>query len=213
MKKIALCATVLAVSALSGCGTVWKNTAPTQTSLDQIMVSTAADRAAASLTSHYQKQINADLPRSLGKSFIVAKNFVTSSELYALQAIRNSFLKEGVILVDDATKADTIIEVANGALSIDNTSQLVGIPAMALPIPLAGNVQIPEVSLYKTVTNRGLSKLSAGFYDAHTGKSKGAPITTIGTATVDNWEAFVFLKFIDNDLQLPEEYEKSYFLK
>ena len=177
------------------------------------MVSTAADRAAYLLSSGYQRQVKADLPRNMGKSFIVAKNFTTTDEQYALQAIRNSFLSAGVVLVDDVKKADTIIEVASGALSVDNTSSLVGIPAMGLPIPLAGTLQIPEIPLYKKSSNRALAKFSISLYDAYTGKVKGTPFTTIGTAKVDSWEVLLFFKFMDNDLQLPNQYETNAFMK
>jgi hypothetical protein len=213
MKKMTPAQIVLLCCGLSGCGTLWKTTPPSRTSLDQILVSTAAERAAYLLPSSYQKQVNANLPLNLGKCFILAKNFVSSDEQYALQAIRNSFLSVGVVLVDEVSKADTIIEVASGALSVDNTSSLVGIPAMAIPIPLAGNVQIPEIPLYKTVTNRGLAKFAIGLYDARTGKVKGTPFTTIGTAMVDSWEVLLFFKFMDNDLQLPNQYESNAFIK
>ena len=194
---------------LSGCGTLWKTTTPSRTSLDQILVSTAAERAAYLLTSGYQRQAATNLDRNLGKSFIDAKNFKSNDELYALQAIRNRFLSAGVVLVDDVKKADTIIEIATGALSVDNTSSLLGIPAMAIPIPLAGNVQIPEIPFYKKATNRALAKFAISLYDARTGKVKGTPFTTVGTATVDSWEILLFFKFMDNDLQLPNQYEKN----
>lgn len=214
MKKTAYFHAIVVLSAgLSGCGTLWKTTAPPRTSLDQVMVSTAADRAAYLLASGYQRQVKTkDLPRNMGKSLIVAKNFATTDEQYALQAIRNSFLSAGVVLVDDIKKADTIIEVASGALSVDNTSSLVGIPEMGLPIPLAGTIQIPEIPLYKKATNRALAKFSIGLYDAHSGKVKGTPFTVIGTAKVDSWEVLLFFKFMDNDLQLPNQYESNAFI-
>jgi hypothetical protein len=100
-----------------------------------------------------------------------------------------------------------VIEVATGALSVDSNNSLVGIPAMAIPIPLAGNVQIPEVPLYKKATHRGLAKFAIGLYDARTGKVKGKPFTALGTATFNDWEVLLFFKFVDNDLQLPQQYE------
>ncbi len=212
-KTIYFSAIALLSAGLSGCGTLWKTTAPTRTSLDQVMVSTAADRAAYLLTSGYQRQVKAkSLSQNLGKGFIVAKNFTTTDEQYALQAIRNSFLSAGVVLVDDIKKADTVIEVATGALSVDNTSSLVGIPEMGLPIPLAGTLQIPEVPLYKKASNRALAKFSVSVYDAHSGKVKGTPFTTIGTAKVDSWEVLLFFKFMDNDLQMPNQYESNAFM-
>jgi hypothetical protein len=202
--------TVWLVLSLSGCGTLWKTNVPDRSSLDQILISTAAERAAQSLTSDSAGQAVTNLAQSLGKSFIEAKNFKTSDELYALQVIRNSFLAAGVVLVDDVKNAQTVIEVAAGALSVDTSNSLVGIPAMAIPIPLAGNVQIPEMPLYKNATNRGLAKFAIALYDARTGKTKGKPFTAIGTATVDSWEVLLFFKFMTNDLQLPHQYKSLF---
>lgn len=196
---------------LSGCGALWKTTLPQQSSLDQILVSTAADRAAYLLPSGYQRQVTANLVANLGKTFIRTEHFKTAEELYAIQAVRNSFLSAGVTLVDEAKKADSIIEIATGALSVDNTSSLLGIPSMAIPIPLAGNLQIPEIPFYKKSTNRGLAKFSISVYDARTGKVKGTPFITLGTAKVDSWEVLLFFKFMDNDLQLPNQYESNSF--
>lgn len=220
MRKYTLLPSIMACLILTGCGTLWKTTDPIRTSLDQILVSTAAERAAHLLVNDDRGQAIPNLSHHLGKSFIDAKNFKENNvtnfkentfksfdELYALQAIRNSFLAAGVVLVDDIKKADTVIEVATGALSTDTNTSLLGIPAMAIPIPLAGNVQIPEILLYKKASNRGLAKFSISLYDAHTGQVKGKPFTTVGTATFDSWEFLLLFKIIDNDLQLPNEYE------
>lgn len=218
IKKITF---LLLVSNLIGCGTMWKTTAPTQTALDQILISTATDRAASLMTTDYQGQVVANLDRSLGKTYIDTQNFTSfnnfnsgdaknispANQQYALHAIRSRFLDAGVVLVDDPKAADTIIEIATGALSVDTTSSLVGLPAMALPIPLAGSVSIPEVPLYKKETNRGLAKFGISLRDAHTGKTKGKSFFTVGTAKVDSWEVLLFFKFINNDIELPKQYQ------
>jgi hypothetical protein len=110
-----------------------------------------------------------------------------------------------VVLVDDLKEADTIAEVGMGALSVDNTTSLVGIPAMTVPIPLAGNVGIPETSLYKKETNRGLAKFAISLRDTHTGKTRVKSFFTVGTAKVDSWVVLLFFKFITNDMQLPKQ--------
>lgn len=211
------------VLTVTGCGTLWKTTLPTQTALDQMLVSTAADRAANLLVLDSQGQVVTKLGASLGKTFIDAKNFNSAdaknlvsidtknfsqeNQQYALHAIRRNFADAGVALVDDPKEADTIVEVASGALSVDNTYSLVGIPAMALPIPLAGNVSIPEIPLYKKETNRGLAKFAVSLRDAHTGKTRGKSFFTVGTAKVDSWEVLLFFKFVDNDMELPKQYQ------
>jgi hypothetical protein len=205
---------------LSGCGTLWKTTLPTQTALDQILLSTSAERAASFVHTNPPSLGNLKLDYSLGNTFIDGSNFMNattvnnstnintkSDEQYALYAVRSHFLDAGVALVNDVKQADTIVEVSHGALSVDTNTTLVGIPAMGLPIPLAGKLDIPEIPLYKKTTNRGLTKLGINLRDAHTGKSKGRSFFSLGTASFNSWEVLIFFKFIDNDLNLPQEYE------
>lgn len=205
MPKKTLIATILL--SLTGCGALWKTTLPTQTALDQILLSTAADRAASLITSDTEGKMVPNLGAKLGKVFIEAKSFAGENQQYALHAIRSRFIDSGVILVNSEKDADTVIEIAPGALSVDNTHSLVGIPAMGLPIPFVGTLNIPEVPLYKKETNRGLAKFSVSLRDAKTGKRKAKSFFTVGTAKVDSWEVMLFLKFIENDLELPKEYQ------
>ena len=202
--------TLVLVLTLSGCGTLWQTSLPTQTALDQMLVSTAADRAANLLVMNSQGEAIANLGGSLGKTFIDTKNFNTSevkNQQYALHAIRRNFIDAGVVLVDDPKEVDTIAEVGTGALSIDKTTSLVGMPAITVPIPLAGNVSIPEISLYKKETNRGLAKFAISLRDTHTGKTRGKSFVSVGTAKVDSWVVLLFFKFIANDMQLPKQYK------
>ncbi|MEY4767494.1 MAG: hypothetical protein RL637_133 [Pseudomonadota bacterium] len=210
LKKILLS---IATLSLTACGTLWKTTLPTQTALDQILLSTAADRAA-NFTHTQPPAVNAlTLDASLGKTFIDTKTLKSEEknprydELYALHAVRSHFLDAGVTLVDESNQADTIVEVSRGALSVDTNTTLVGIPAMGLPIPLAGKLDIPEIPLYKKTSNRGLAKLGINIRDAKTGKSKQHSFFSVGTANFDSWEILLFFKFIDNDLNLPKEYD------
>jgi hypothetical protein len=200
---------MLLFGSLTACGELWKTTLPHQTALDQILLSTAADRAATSIISDKQGKMIANLGAKLGKTFIEAKNFTTEQQQYGLHAIRSRFIDAGVVLVNTAKEADTIVEVAAGALSVDNNHSLVGIPAMGLPIPFAGTLDIPEVPLYKKETNRGLAKFSVSLRDAHTGKAKVKSFFTVGTAKIDSWEILIFFKRIENDLYLPNEYKTA----
>jgi hypothetical protein len=200
---------------LTACGTAWKVTTPEHAALEQVLISTAADRAAVKLTQDSLGVVNAKLAQQLGKTFIDEKNFGKSGEEnanngvnkhYALHAVRSNLLDAGVALVDDVQQADTIVDVAEGGLSIDTTSNFVGIPQMGLPIPLAGTVNLPEVPFYKKETTRGLAKLAISLRDAHTGKSKGKSLFSLGTSEVKAWTIFLFFDFIENDLKLPKEY-------
>ncbi len=192
---------------LTACGTMWENTRPKTTGLEQILISTAADRASNKFAeSEAGKKV---LSSQLGKSYIDDTGFENfdSRYVYALHSVRRYMMDAGVTLVDKMEDADTIIEVAAGALSIDNTGFLLGIPAMGVPIPLAGQLEMPEIALYKSDKNRSIAKFSVSVRDAKTGVPKGHSFTTIGTAWSKDWTILVLFEFSSNDLEMPEEYK------
>lgn len=194
---------------LSACGTPWKTNPASQTALDQILISTAADRAADDLVKDYYGR--RDDHRSLGKTFIDTDNFDTGesnpNNQYALSAIRRKFFDSDVVLVDDPDQADTIAEVGVGAMSVDNTTSLLGIPSVSLPIPLVGTVSTPEIAFYKQVSNRGLAKFAISLRDKQSGKIREQSSFSVGTAKIENWTVLVIFEFVSNDLELPEQYE------
>ena len=201
--------TTLLITALtlSACSTPWKTTSPSQTALDQILISTAADRAASALVSNYDD--HAHVEQNLGRTFIDSKNISSSNSdrQYALNAIRRSFSDANFVLVDDPKEADIIAEVGIGALSTDSASSLLGFPSMSLPIPLVGTVKTPEISILKKESDRGLAKFSISLRDKRTGKSRGKSFCSLGSARVNHWTVLLVFEFTTNDLQLPDYYD------
>lgn len=150
----------LLVMSLAGCSTD-RQTDPQRTATEQLLISTAADRAAARLA----LDIGSDR-----KAFLDATNFEGLDGKYAIAAIRSSLLKQGTRFVGDKKDADTIIEIRAGALSIDKHEMLVGIPSVDIPIPLAGPLGTPEIALYKSEEQEGVAKFAATAYDAKDGR-------------------------------------------
>ena len=64
------------------------------------------------------------------------------------------------MLEPDAKGADIIVEARAGALSIDSSDSLIGIPNTGLPIPLAGTVSIPELAFYKAEKQFAYAKIA-----------------------------------------------------
>lgn len=149
----------LAALAIAGCTTV-RSTDPQRTATEQLLISTAADKAAESLS--------LDIPKDK-LAFIDAQNFDGYDSKYAIGAIRDHFLQQGLHLTNDKSKADTIIEIRSGVLSIDERATLVGVPQIDIPFPLAGNFSVPEIALYKRETQQGVAKFAATSYDAKEG--------------------------------------------
>jgi hypothetical protein len=151
--------TALLALLLPGC-TTDRQTDPQRTATEQLLISTAADRAAESLA----LDIGSDR-----KAFLDATNFEGIDGKYAIAAIRSSLLRQGTRFVGDRKDADTIIEIRSGALSIDKHETLVGIPSVDIPIPLAGQLGTPEIALYKSEEQEGVAKFAATAYGAKDG--------------------------------------------
>jgi hypothetical protein len=135
-------------------------THPARTASEELLISSAADRAA--------DQLKPKLPKG-AKVYVDATNFEGYDAKYAIGAIRASLLKQGNRLVDSKQAADVVVEIRAGALSTDEQDTLVGLPSMNLPIPLAGSLPVPQIALYQRHIENGVAKFAATSYDAKDG--------------------------------------------
>ena len=115
-RRLRLCLSV--TLALFGC-TTERQTDPARTATEQLLISTAADRAA--------NKLALQIPRN-SQVFVDAADFEGVDSKYAIAAIRAHLIENGAKLVDDRAKADTIVEIRAGALSVNQDQMLVGIP-------------------------------------------------------------------------------------
>jgi hypothetical protein len=135
---------------LTGCSTATM-TNPPRSVTEQLLLSTAADRAIASTS----------LPMVQGKKVYLDSTYFDSYDpKYVLGSIRDAFSRSGARLVDNVTNSDIIVEARSGGLSIDSSESLVGVPASGIPIPLAGVVSIPELAIYKSSRQHSIAKLA-----------------------------------------------------
>ena len=143
---------ILVLAALPGGGCAsYKLTNPPRSATEQLLLSTAADRALAS----------ADLTMFAKKAvFLDTTYFDSYDSKYALGEIRDALSRAGALLEPDAKDADIIIEARAGALSTDSADTLIGIPNTGLPIPLAGTVSIPELAFYKSEKQFAYAKIA-----------------------------------------------------
>src|SRR5262249_56835773 len=117
-----------------------RETEPARTATEQLMISTAVDRAV--------DRLNLKIPAGT-KLWVDAANFDGYDQKYAVGAIRDRLLREGAGLVADRGQADAVVEIRAGALSTDSDDLLIGLPSMVLPIPLAGPAKTPDGALAK----------------------------------------------------------------
>jgi len=188
-----LCSTILLL-ALAACATQTE-TNPPRSATEQLLISTAADRAAAKLA--------VTIPAKTAV-FVDAGNFDGADSKYAIGAIHDSLLKQGVYLVDDKKKAKTIVEIRSGALSIDKKEYLLGIPSFNVPIPLAGSAfTTPQIALYGTDTQEGIAKFAFVSYDTAKGALVQSEEPQYGFSHNTKKTLLVFVSWNDNDI-LPE---------
>jgi hypothetical protein len=178
---------------LAACSTQ-RTTEPGRTATEQMLFSTAAERAA--------DRLAFSLPEG-SKVFVDPAYAEGTDSKYLLGTIRDRLLRKGSDLVDDKGKADIVIEPRIGAISVDRDKTLFGIPDFGVPIPLAGQVQMPEIALFKRDTQQGVIKVAATAYDAKTGLLIQSLDPVYGFAHKKEWAALIFFSWDTNDL-VPE---------
>jgi hypothetical protein len=195
--KIPLGAAVIAAALLAGGGcTQTILTAPQRSATEQLLLSTAADRAITST----------NLSRFSGKKvFVDVSNFDSYDSKYAIGTIREALNRAGALLVRNETNSDIIIEARSGALSIDASSTLVGMPSAGVPVPLAGAVSIPELAFYKSEKQFSFAKLSLLAYETHGGKYVYASGPMVGKAYNHHYSFIGFITFSTSDIPVKQK--------
>ena len=179
---------------LAGCTTA-RTSEPVRTATEQLLISAAADRAAAKLS--------LGIPKGT-KIFIDTRYFQGYDDGYAVAAIRAQLLKNGMVLADDRKDAAAVIQVAAGALSTDQKSLLIGIPQLTVPyIPAGNSVTVPEIALFKQAEEEGVAKFVATGYDAKTGRLLATTDPRYGFSHNINHTVLLFFSWSTGDLIPP----------
>jgi hypothetical protein len=182
---------------LAGC-TTDRVTEPGQTATQQLLVSSAVDHAISNL--------KPPIP-SGGKVFIDSQYFDSDASIvlprYTIAVVRDLVLRAGGALVSDRNTADYVVELRNGAQSIDHRTMLVGVPSVPVPIPFAGTVQTPELALFKHDKQRGISKIALTVYGAKSGTLAGSTGPVYGDSEDTHWTVLLILAW-DSQNILPE---------
>lgn len=183
-------AAVAALLAGGGCAQTTL-TAPQRAATEQLLLSTAAERAI----------VSTNLSLFNGrKVFLDASYFDSYDSKYTIGTIRDALSRAGALLVSNATNSDIIIEARSGALSIDAADTLIGVPSAALPVPLAGAVSIPELAFFKSQKQFSLAKLALLAYETHGGKHIYSSGPMIGKAYNHYYRFIGFITFTSTDI-------------
>ncbi len=188
---------IVSLLLLSGC-TSLETSNPARTATEQLLISTAAERAA--------MRLNPGLPVG-SKIFIDSSNFEGVDSKNAIAIIRGRLVRSGLNMVNEKSAADVIVEIRAGALSIDRRSALVGIPSFSLPLPLASApLTLPELALYSETDQAGVAQFALTAYDAKTGALRGvAQSPQFGVAHNIKHTALFFISWSQNEAEPPGE--------
>jgi hypothetical protein len=150
---------LLATAWLAGCTTNKMTTTP-RTATEQLLLSTATDHALQSL----------GLEIFAGRRvFLDGTYFDSYDSKYVLGTVRDALSRAGARLVDVATNSEIVVEARSGALAIDESDTMFGIPSIGVPIPLSGTVQTPEIAFYKVERQRSVAKFALLAYTRRPG--------------------------------------------
>lgn len=169
-------------------------TNPKRSALEEMLISSAAERAAEKLVF----DIPNDVRVFVDNSYFESSN--SSDYKYAIAAIRSYLLEQGAMLTDDKEKAEVIVETRAGALSTDQENTLVGLPEFNLPLPLATTpITTPEIALYAADEQRGTAKLAMVAYNAKDGKSIASVEPKYGFSHNTKRTVLIFISWTDSD--------------
>jgi len=173
-------------------------TQPPRSASEQLLLSTVADRAVRTVS----------LTNFANQKVFVSTNFFESYDAgYALGTIRDALSQAGALLVDHKNDADVIVEARSGALSIDRSDSVLGIPSTGVPIPLAGTVAIAEIALLKSEKQYALGKIALLAYSTHSGAHYFSSGPMVGRAHLYYYKFLGIISYTSTDI--PEQTKKK----
>jgi hypothetical protein len=175
----------------AGACTQMRESEPGRTATEQLLFSAAAERACDALAVRIPE----------GSKVFVDPGYIEGTDSkYLLATLRDRILSRGGNLVVARDAADLVIEPRLGADSIDRKATLFGVPSFPVPIPLAGNLNFPELALFKRDRQQGVIKLALTSYDAKTGALRQSLEPVYGYSQRTEWVVLLFFGWQDNDL-------------
>ncbi len=189
IRTLALIGLTIASAGLCGCKTA-RETNPARTATEQLLLSTAAEHAT-------EDRFFAWLTGK--KVFVEDKYFDSYDKGNAISLIRERLSSSGALLMKTDDKADIIVEIRSDALSTDNSSTLLGIPTMTVPVPLAGPLQTPEIALYKDSKSDSVAKFALFAYERESGRHLQTSDPMLGSAYLHQYK-IIFISWKRTDV-------------
>ena len=198
MTRMASTAGLMILASVVGCGAP-DFTATERSGVERLTLSAATDRAVLRL----------ETSTLAGRRvYVRGIGFSSEDEIYALAAIRDHLGRGAVLMAETPERAEAIVEARCGVLNTDQSSSLLGIPAIPLPIPGGGVVHTPEVALYKHTRQVATAKIALNVSDADTGRQIFSTGPQFGQAAFNRWRILLIFSFHTSDV--PEGQVTSY---
>ena len=153
---------VLLLGSAAGCVNKQRMTEPIRSVGEQLLFSTAIDRALSELDLEAIGRLKGF------KVYLSTVYLQTLDQEYLVGSLRDLLLSSGVLVVDDIAQAQIIVEVRSGANSLASASVTAGIAEdQALPNPVTGApVALPELAFFKKQNSVSLTKIALVAYHA-----------------------------------------------
>ena len=192
MRVVGLLVLAAALLGSAGCSKLRESTTP-RTAVEQALLSQAAEATIGQF----------DFGELRGKSFAMdASDFEAIDSKYILGTLKQRLLESG-LKEAKAEEADVIVYPRVANAGIDDSSFLLGVPELPIPVPGVGIVKMPEASLLAWKTQRGRNRMAVFAADARTGQLALAT-ETVSSETHYRWITALFvLSFKSTDLSEP----------
>ena len=186
---------VLLLGSAAGCVNKQRMTEPIRSVGEQLLFSTAIDRALSELDLEAIGRLKGF------KVYLSTVYLQTLDQEYLVGSLRDLLLSSGVLVVDDIAQAQIIVEVRSGANSLDSASVTAGIAEdQALPNPVTGApVALPELAFFKKQNNVSLTKIALVAYHADSREHIFSSGTLLGGAYDRHYQflGLIRLRFTD----------------
>ena len=186
---------ILLLGSAAGCVNKQRMTEPIRSVGEQLLFSTAIDRALSELDLEAIGRLKGF------KVYLSTVYLQTLDQEYLVGSLRDLLLSSGVLVVDDIAQAEMIVEVRSGANSLDSATVTAGIAEdQALPNPVTGApVALPELAFFKKQNNVSLTKVALVAYHADSREHIFSSGTLLGGAYDRHYQflGLIRLRFTD----------------
>jgi|TARA_B100000678_G_scaffold113529_1_gene94912 hypothetical protein len=186
---------VLLLGSAAGCVNKQRMTEPTRSVGEQLLFSTAIDRALLELDLEAIGRLKGF------KVYLSTVYLQTLDQEYLVGSLRDLLLSSGVLVVDDIAQAQMVVEVRSGANSLDSAAVTAGIAEdQALPNPITGApVALPELAFFKKQNSVSLTKIALVAYHADSREHIFSSGTLLGSAYDRHYQflGLIRLRFTD----------------